>query len=144
MWDHFDELQNQGRTIFVTTQYVGEAAYCDFVGVMAEGRLLMVETPEGLRRRAYGGEVVDLSLKESISFQRHLQPLRQLPFVENGKVIRTGENSVRLIVDEASTAMPELIAWSKAQNIEVEAIEEFLPPFDDVFVEIVKREPSNG
>lgn len=144
LWDHFDELQNQGRTIFVTTQYVGEAAYCDFVGVMAEGRLLMVETPEGLRRRAYGGEVIDLSLKERISFERHLQPLRQLPFVENGKVVRTGENSVRLIVDEASTAMPELIAWTKAQNIEVEAIEEFLPPFDDVFVEIVKREPTNG
>jgi len=28
-------------TLFVTTQYVGEAAYCDLVGVMSRGKLLI-------------------------------------------------------------------------------------------------------
>lgn len=143
-WDHFKTLQDQGRTLFVTTQYVGEAAYCDYVGIMAEGRLLMVETPDGLRKRAYGGEVIDMVVKEPVSFQNHLQPLRQLPFVVNQRVTRTGDNSVRLIVDEASTALPEILEWTKAHNVEVESIEEFLPPFDDVFIEIIQREPKNG
>src|SRR4051812_16770707 len=49
-WDHFRELRHQGRTLFVTTQYVGEAAYCDLVGVMRNGRLLHIDTPAGLRR----------------------------------------------------------------------------------------------
>jgi len=35
-WDYFKELQEEGHTLFVTTQYVGEAAYCDLVGVMYE------------------------------------------------------------------------------------------------------------
>jgi len=39
-WDYFRSLRDNGHTLFVTTQYVGEAAYCDYVGVMARGRLL--------------------------------------------------------------------------------------------------------
>ena len=60
VWDHFVDLRDKGRTLFVTTQYVGEAAYCDRVGVLAEGRLIAVDTPEGLRRQAFGGEVLDV------------------------------------------------------------------------------------
>ena len=56
----------------MTTQYVGETAHCDMVGVMDEGRLIVVDTPEGLRRRAYGGDVVDLRLKNPLSFSRRM------------------------------------------------------------------------
>ncbi|MCI0396074.1 MAG: ABC transporter ATP-binding protein [Chloroflexi bacterium] len=55
-WDLFRELQGQGRTFFITTQYVSEAAYCGLVGVLVEGRLIALDTPEGLHRRAYGGD----------------------------------------------------------------------------------------
>ncbi len=140
-WEQFHQLQREGRTIFVTTQYVGEAAYCDEVGVMANGRLLMVETPEGLRRRAYGGELVDLRLKEPYPPQAHLA-LRGLPFVQNRNVEQRNEK-IRLVVDEASTAMPALLEWCKERHIEVEGIEEIVPPFDDVFVEIVNKEPAH-
>lgn len=144
-WDHFRSLHERGRTLFVTTQYVGEAAYCDYVGVMAGGRLLMVETPEGLRRAAYGGEVVDITLGQQVSFEHHIIPIRQMPFVEHGRVLVHPErpNALRVIVDEASTAMPLLIDWAKNHNVKMQAIEEFLPPFDDVFVELVKREPTS-
>jgi ABC-2 type transport system ATP-binding protein len=147
VWDHFNVLQEEGRTLFITTQYVGEAAYCDFVGVMAEGKLLMVETPDGLRKRAYGGELVDLSVKGRLRYSEHIQPLRELPFVraERPKSIRQlGPNAVRIVVDDAGTAMPELMEWVKAQDLEIESIEEHLPPFDDVFVEVVKQAEGNG
>lgn len=140
-WDHFKELQHGGRTLFVTTQYVGEAVYCDYVGVMAQGRLLMVETPEGLRRRAYGGEVVDLRVAERVTYQQ-LQTLRQSPRI-HGRVRYLDDTTLRLVVDEASTAIPALLEWCQAQNLKVESIEEYLPPFDDVFVELLKREKPN-
>ena len=38
----------------VTTQYVGEAAYCDLVGVLAGGRILALDTPDGLRGEPLG------------------------------------------------------------------------------------------
>jgi hypothetical protein len=40
--------------------------------------------------------------------------------------------------------MPDLMEWSGRQNIEVDSIEEYLPPFDDVFVELVEREEEDG
>lgn len=140
-WDHFKDLQNQGRTLFVTTQYVGEAAYCDYVGVLSQGRLLMIETPDGLRQRAFGGEVVDLRTTDRIGYD-DLQQLYQVPGVQ-GEIQRIDNNTVRLTVDEASTAMPALLEWCQAQNLKVESIQEFLPPFDDVFVELVKKENAN-
>ncbi|MBE7549602.1 MAG: ABC transporter ATP-binding protein [Anaerolineales bacterium] len=140
-WDHFKELQNQGRTLFVTTQYVGEAAYCDYVGVLSQGRLLMIETPDGLRQRAFGGEVVDLRTAERIGYG-DLQQLYQVPGVQ-GEIQRIDNSTIRLTVDEASTAMPALLEWCQAQNLKVESIQEYLPPFDDVFVELVKKETPN-
>src|SRR4026207_1111928 len=72
-WDYFKELQADGHTLFITTQYVGEAAYCDLVGVMYEGKLLMVETPDGLRRKAYGGDVIGIRTNEAIRFEHRHQ-----------------------------------------------------------------------
>jgi hypothetical protein len=36
-------------------------------------------------------------------------------------------------------ALPELTAWLAARDIKIEQAEEWLPPFDDVFVELVER-----
>lgn len=141
-WDHFRDLQNQGRTLFVTTQYVGEAANCDYVGVMAEGRLLLVETPEGLRRQAFGGEVVNLNTADRIDYQ-HLQQLRQLPFVQHD-LEHLSDTNLHIVVDEASTAIPALLEWSQANNLTIASIEEYLPPFDDVFVELITKEQQKN
>ena len=140
-WDYFKELQNEGHTLFVTTQYVGEAAYCDLVGVMYDGKLLMVETPENLRKKAFGGEIVSIKTKEWIRFESR-KKLESLPFV-HGKIKMVSDQEIDLIVDEASTAIPALIEACKVERIEIETIEEISPPFDDVFVKLVEKETSN-
>jgi ABC-2 type transport system ATP-binding protein len=138
MWDYFGELKGRQRTLFVTTQYVGEAAYCDLVGVMSEGRLLMVETPEGLRHRAFGGEAVDMEASRPFDYATVAQ-VRRLPFV-TGPVQVVGETTLRLVVDDAGTAIPELTEWAQAQNLPLNSIEVYAAPLDDVFVELVGRE----
>lgn len=143
LWDHFKQLQAEGCTLFVTTQYVGEAAYCDFVGVMVSGHLLVVDTPEGLRRRAFGGELVELHTEERLTY-KDLQLLRKLPFVR-GEVTRLKDkNGVRLVVDDASTAMPVLLDWCRQEYVRVRSIEESLPPFDDVFVQLIQEQSDRG
>jgi len=141
-WDHFRELKNQGRTIFVTTQYVSEADNCDLVGVQNNGKLLLVDTPQGLRHHAYGGDMVDFRTAQPFDFQAEAM-LRALPFVR-AKTVRTGSDSMRIIVDRASTATPELMEWAQQQNIRVKAVEEYTPSFEDVFVELVRPEVSHG
>jgi ABC-2 type transport system ATP-binding protein len=141
-WDHFRELKNQGRTIFITTQYVSEADHCDLVGVQNNGRLLLVDTPQGIRHHAYGGDMVDFRTSQPFDFNAE-GALRSLSFVK-AKTVRTGSNSMRIVVDRASTATPELMGWAQQQNIQVQAVEEYVPSFEDVFVELVRPEVSHG
>jgi ABC-2 type transport system ATP-binding protein len=141
-WDHFRELKNQERTIFITTQYVTEADNCDLVGVQNNGKLLLVDTPKGIRHHAYGGDMLELRTAQAFDFQAE-GLLRSLPFVK-AQTTRTGSNSMRLIVDEASTATPEIMRWAQQQNVEVQALEEFTPSFEDVFVELVRPEVMRG
>ncbi len=140
-WDYFKELQAEDHTLFITTQYVGEAAFCDLVGVMYEGRLLMIETPDGLRRKAYGGDVIGIRTNEDISSE-HRHQLEGLPFVR-GKVKIVSDQEVDVIADDASIAVAVLLEWSQAQKLTVEMMEKKSPPFDDVFVRLIEMEIAN-
>lgn len=140
-WDRFTDLKTQGKTVIVTTQYVGEAAYCDYVAVLADGELVLVETPEGLRRAAYGGDIV------VVEFDR--RPDADLVDRLAGTIGAIqcdyhGARGLRIVVDEAAVALPALSAWLGEQHIGIEQAEEVLPPFDDVFVELVNRFRNGG
>ncbi len=139
-WDYFRQLRDDGHTLFVTTQYVGEAAYCDFVGVMAQGRLLMVETPADLRYKAMGGEIVRFHAASPLS-TKMITDLRALTFVI-GELAFLDDQSVELIVKDASTAIPRLLDWAEEEGFEIEAINQHVPPFDDVFVKIMEHEKN--
>jgi ABC-2 type transport system ATP-binding protein len=136
LWDHFASLRDRGRTLFVTTQYVGEAAYCDRVGVLAEGRVVTVDTPEGLRRQAFGGEVVDVTLSQPIGGADADDLARA---AAAGRSERLRPDLIRLVVEDAGDVAPLLAKWGGERGIEVESVEQYLPPFDDVFVELVSR-----
>lgn len=138
-WDYFQDLKKQGRTLFVTTQYVGEAAYCDYVGVMAEGRILVVDTPDGLRRRALGGEIIHLYTQEIVR-DSQLEKLGKQPFVIDEKISRLRGNGLELTVDDASATLPLLMDWCHDQDIKVESASEYVPVFDDIFVDLIEQE----
>jgi len=140
-WDYFKELQEQGHSLFITTQYVGEAAYCDLVGVMYAGKLLMVESPEGLRHKAYGGDIIGIKTTEWIRYENR-KKLESLPFVK-GKIKVINDQEIEIVVDEANTAMPALMEAAKAERINVEKIAQISPPFDDVFVRLIEKETAN-
>jgi ABC-2 type transport system ATP-binding protein len=137
-WQHFRELKEQGHTIFITTQYVSEADHCDLVGVQSNGKLLLVDTPQGLRHHAYGGDILDLQTVDPFDFKAE-GILRSLPFVR-ANTSRTGSNSMRIIVEAASTNIPEIMKWAQQQDIHVKTLDEYTPSFEDVFVKLVRPE----
>jgi ABC-2 type transport system ATP-binding protein len=135
-WDRFEELAAEGKTLLVTTQYVGEAAYCDYVAVLARGRILTVDTPEGLRRVAYGGEMIEVSFEHPPE-SALVATMRELPGVQSIEWADT--NRVRLVVDDAEPALPAINSWAEKHEVRLNRSETYLPPFDDVFVELVSR-----
>lgn len=136
IWDRFEELADAGRTLIVTTQYVGEAAYCDYVAVLAKGRILAFETPESLRRRAYGGEVMDVAFARPPSDQQ-LNSLAQ--HISGKRVEWLDARSIRIVVADAGQAGPAINKWSHDQDIELLETEAHIPSFDDVFVVLMEE-----
>jgi ABC-2 type transport system ATP-binding protein len=140
-WDHFIDLRDQGKSLVITTQYVNEASYCDLVGVMAEGKLLFLKKPEDLMKTAFGGDVLMLNTEDSLSDTLNNE-LQQLPFVQ-GELTFLQDGSLRLIVDEAATALPQVMEWFKNKELALQSAEQYFPPYDDVFVKLIEDYRSN-
>jgi ABC-2 type transport system ATP-binding protein len=138
-WDHFRQLRDQGRTLFMTTQYVGEAAYCDMVAVMRDGRIIHLDTPDNLRRKALGGEVIKLvvdaahALDTAQIFQRH-------PAVKDVRRSRSQPGLLYLYVEDAAAALPVIFGVTgEHPDITVQQAEKYEPPFDDIFIQLMEQ-----
>lgn len=135
-WEEFRRLRDQGRTLFVTTQYVGESEYCDRVGVIRRGRIIAVDTPVQLRRLAFGGDMVDVQasgLTPSV-----VQGLTELDVVKEVRPLT--RQHLRASVTEAGSAIPALLDALGKYNATVTRIEEYRPNFDEVFIELMRRD----
>jgi ABC-2 type transport system ATP-binding protein len=132
-WDRFGELAEDGKTILVTTQYVGEAADCDVVAVMAGGRILTIDTPEGLRQQAFGGEMIEVVFARPPGSD----DLASLEGNVGHSFERVERDRVRVVVDDEDEARQSISDWAQARGIEISSVEPYLAPFDDVFVAIV-------
>ncbi len=137
-WDHFQKLKEQGKTLFITTQYVAEAAYCDYVGVMSQGRLLMVETPENLKRIGMGGETIEIKFTDLLS-QAQVAANRQQADVAAGQIQLLNNEMLQVVVEDASRQIPSLLQWCQENEMSVKAAQKIEPSFDDVFVQLINR-----
>lgn len=135
-WDHFRDLRDEGRTLVVTTQYVGEAAHCDRVALMSDGRFLEVGTPDELKRAAYDGELVEIATEARLADEA-LQRLQRVEGVRGGPS-RVGEHRVQLLVAEADTVLPELVARLEGDEHAVTESEAVDVSWDEVFVRLVE------
>lgn len=133
-WDRFNELASDGKTLVVTTQYVGEAAYCDYVAVMARGRILTIDTPDGLRKQAFGGETIEVVFAGPLSID-DIASLRAI----FDQVDWMDSDRLRILVDESESATASVTAWAADRGLVLTRNENYLPPFDDVFVELVSK-----
>jgi ABC-2 type transport system ATP-binding protein len=123
----------------VTTQYVGEAAYCDLVGVMRDGRLLHVDTPDGLRRKALGGEVIKLVVNAPRALDA-VEALQRHPAISDVRRSRSQPGLLYVYTEDAGSTLPIIFELLKAQpDITVEQAQEYQPPFDDIFIRLMEQ-----
>jgi len=139
IWENFRALRDQGKTLLVTTQYVGEAAYCDQVAVMRKGRLITVDTPKGLQRQAMDGEVIHLQVEESqlVACMRFLE---DLPQVTKAERVDGEADGMYIYVEDAGKELPNLLTILRDQRgITPKNAEPYLPAFDEVFVRLIQK-----
>ena len=133
IWAELHRLRERGRTILVTTQYVGEAEECDMVALISQGRLAALARPDDLRRMATGGDVLDVETTSLID----PAVLAELPMVRT--VDQRSSTRLLVTVEDAGVASPAIVAAIERAGNHVASSREFHPSFDDVFATLVAR-----
>jgi ABC-2 type transport system ATP-binding protein len=134
IWEELHRLRGAGRTLLVTTQYVGEAESCDTVALISGGRLVALAPPEELRRLAVGGDRIEVVTSGAFD-PWSLEGLTVVRSIE-----RLDGHRMRFTVDDAATGLPDVVEAVRARGGDVTAAEEVSPSFDDVFAILVERD----
>jgi ABC-2 type transport system ATP-binding protein len=129
IWEEVRSLNDEGTTVFLTTQYLEEAdRLADHVGIIDRGRIVALGTPESLKAEV-GKPHVRLQLAEgSIDEAEELcgRVGRLLPPVD--------ARTVLVEVENGAADIPRVVRTLDDAGIEVASLELVKPTLDDVFV----------
>jgi ABC-2 type transport system ATP-binding protein len=134
IWDELRGMRDEGRTLLVTTQYVAEAEYCDRVALLADGKLVALDSPMELRRSVFGGDVLQ------VIAERPIDPQLVANVAEVIAVQQPEAHRLIVTATQAGTASPRLTDAFRAAGVGLVSIDEYQPSFDEVFAELVRRQ----
>jgi hypothetical protein len=92
-----------------------------------------------LRRKAFGGDLIRLGVPEDRANEA-ADLLSKQPKVKDARRAYGQPNLILVSTDDAASALPELVKVLTDHGIDVTESEQYTSPFDEVFLELVKRE----
>ncbi len=136
-WHILHGLLGTGLTIMLSTAYLDEAERAGRVGLMHQGRLLTVDTPESLRA-GFKGELVEVRADDLPAARRLLSshPLARRVLVMGDRVMVT--------VDDARAARPALRDCLAGAGLAGLALEQARPTLEDRFVQMIDQGSEAG
>jgi ABC-2 type transport system ATP-binding protein len=133
IWDELHRLRDQGATLLVTTQHISEAEECDAVALLVGGRIIALASPDELRRMATDGDLLEIETATMFDGAS----LGGTPGVID--VRQDGPRRLRVVVDNAGTALTVVVDAIRSSGTAVESAREVRLSFDDVFAILVSR-----
>jgi ABC-2 type transport system ATP-binding protein len=110
-------------TIFLTTHYLEEAErLCDRIALLVQGRIVALDTVEGLKARTQGATAVEMTLEGD-------EP--------------TEEPEVRHLVGaDVESLIAQALADARREGRRVLALNTVEPSLEDIFVQLTGQETS--
>ncbi len=129
IWEYIERLvKDEKLTIIITTHYMDEAdRLCDRVAIMDKGAIIVLDTPDELKR-SLGGDVIKIRSKAP-----NLSALKALTYVK--LVEDSGEELTLTVVDAGSNIQEILSVIGKVDSVELHP-----PSLSDVFLKYTGRE----
>ena len=132
-WEMLQRLKKQGITIIVATPYMNEAALCDRIALMQNGKILSIETPENISN-SYPDLLFELKAGRTANVLRALET-----FDQKKNVYAYGE-FVHLTIDQNENFNPSTIEdyliKEGFENIEINPIKASI---EDSFIRILSN-----
>lgn len=135
--DSVKELNAAGLTVLYTTHYMEEAQELSHrVGILDYGRLIALGTQAELTRTVGEHEALYLQLEDGQMLDQLAAELRSLPGVLEAS---TTDSQVIVIVSEASSALPPVLARTAGLGFKVRSVEIQEPNLEAVFLSLTGR-----
>ncbi|MBQ3247182.1 MAG: ABC transporter ATP-binding protein [Alistipes sp.] len=129
LWEMLSELKERGITILVSTPYMDEASRCDRIALCNEGRILKIDTPEGIVR-GFDKHLYGISAKNMFALLEKARTAEGVedcyPFGEKHHLVAREE------FDEAKFV-------AQLGDIEGLQIIRTAPTIEDMFIKLMKR-----
>ena len=136
MWQIVKELRSEGRTIFLTTHYMEEAEeLCDRVAIVDDGRIIALDTPEGLIEKSGIENTITFETKNiDIEALKRVDGVHQITFI-NGevKILGLGDDLLKDVVD-----------FLYSNRIYFKNLRTKQPNLEDTFLKFTGREYTGG
>ena len=131
-WDMLQLLQHSGLTIVVSTPYMDEADRCDRIALMQKGRIMSVDTPQGITKR-YEPTLYAVRGANMYGLIRDLRELEGVStcyaFGENAHVSVAANGLLN------ESGIQAFLAQKNHTNVQVSAI---TPGIEDCFIELMR------
>jgi len=137
LWEILQQLNADGQTILLTTHYMEEAdQLCSRVAIMDHGKILALDTPEGLKRSVGVDTIV--TIKASGDLKALASVLEKgVPGVTHSREIDKG---VELHVKSAERILAQVVAAAEAGGFQVVDLSVAEPSLETVFINLTGKE----
>jgi len=131
IWREVEQLNQEGTTVFLTTQYLEEAdQLADRVGIISNGRLVAEGTPAALKAQV-GRPHLELLLAE-----RDGQPDRAEEILARfGRPLPARDGKLLVELERGAAEVAHVVRALDDAGLAVESLDLVEPTLDDVFVE---------
>jgi ABC-2 type transport system ATP-binding protein len=131
-WDLIRKLSGQGKTVFVTTHYMDEAEECERLALMRTGKIIAIDAPGTLKKRAFPEPLYELSYDEKPAKKDWLDKIKAAPSVLS--VQPYGRRYHVSFKDEKTASVTR--DWLGKGF----AMKKIQPSLEDVFIKLVEGE----
>jgi len=135
------ELKQEGHTILLTTHYMEEAdLLSDRIGIIDTGKVIALDTPEGLKRRIDQQEIIRLEL---IGWHDDIAgKLRSISGIENITTRQQAEADlweVNLHAQNSRAALPRIVEHISGNGTRLVNMNIVKPSLEDVFIHLTGK-----
>ena len=131
IWEEVAKLNQEGTTVFLTTQYLEEAdQLADRVGIISGGKLVAEGTPQALKAEV-GRPHLELSLVEQQGNESRAESILS----RFGRSLPARDGILMVEVERGSSEIGPIIVALNQEGLEVESLDLVQPSLDDVFVQ---------
>ncbi len=130
MWKMIRELRDEGSTVIVATNMMDEAErLSDRVAIVNLGRLVAIDTPEQLKGKTKGGEVLELTVGNGQEFPREC--LTQFSEVQD---VKQENNKVTVYLSGGRLLLPKIVETLTNRGVKIDSVHLKEVTLEDVFL----------